>query len=180
MNMNKPYRQKVINSYLNDSGYNKFEANEFLNFIIENPDWNKDVYKLFFPSGDKDLNEHGYQKDAWENKKLKARQFTHGLTIQVEKPTIIKGDTVAKIYTYPKLISPVEDRKSGGGYVVVDPNDLEHQHEMGRQAINYLKNFKKKYGSYCEDINVSLFDFDTFLDELTSKSGHSLKQKDVI
>ena len=31
--MNKPYRQKVINSYLNDSGYNKFEANEFLNFI---------------------------------------------------------------------------------------------------------------------------------------------------
>ena len=51
---------------------------------------------------------------------------------------------------------------------------------MGRQAINYLKNFKKKYGSYCEDINVSLFDFDTFLDELTSKSGHSLKQKDVI
>ena len=51
--MNKPYRQKVINSYLNDSGYNKFEANEFLNFIIKNPDWNKDVYKLFFPSGDK-------------------------------------------------------------------------------------------------------------------------------
>jgi hypothetical protein len=88
-----------------------------------------------------------------------ARQFAQGIKIVYEVQSI--DSKVGPVTVeYPALISPLESRNSGGGYIAVDPDDPSHLNEMARQAAKDLESWLFRYRHTAERFGVKADQFE--------------------
>lgn len=141
---NRGYRQKVVDEYLNATGANFFIPSEFLEWLRDKPDHR--VYPVFFGKSD--------EAAAQEYRLMLARQFVAGLRIKVtvtpqmaaSLPHIAVSIREPMTIKVPAFVSPVSERRGGGGYVSTDISDTETAHEIYRQAAQSLTAWLDRYG----------------------------------
>ena len=141
---NRGFRQKVIDEYLNETGNNFFVPAEFLDWLRDKPD--HAVFPVFFAKSDTDA--------AQEYRLMLARQFVAGLRVKVtvtpqmaaSLPHIavqLREPVTVKV---PAFVSPVAERRGGGGYVPTDLTDSGTSQEIYRQAAQSLTTWLERYG----------------------------------
>lgn len=146
----KKQRQEIIDGYLNDSGQNSFRPEQFLDWLVDNPD--HVAYAWFHGESDEEAARQ-YRID-------KARDFVSGLRIEIRVSTAPSKSKKIRIVTHedplhvPRYISRLADRSNGGGYVEVDINDPVDQRELARQAAMHLRSWMKRWGGTAELIGV--------------------------
>lgn len=134
----RSFRQKVIDEYLNSTRRNVFVPQEFLEWLRERPDHK--VYDVFFGKSDEEAAQ-AYRLSA-------VRSFVSGLRIAVRvsaAPSDAKSIDVkvneesALSVRIPAFMSPMSNRKDGGGYYPTDPSDPAVIRELSRQAANDIR-----------------------------------------
>ncbi len=114
---------------------------------------------LFLEEVRKTGSEHpAYEWFEWDLKKAarayqieQARQFARDLRVSFTVEDVSPKRKVKVAHQeMPLVISPIEGRRHGGGYVLVDPEDPEHMQEHCRQAAMALGSWLKRYGSALE------------------------------
>lgn len=75
-----------------------------------------------------------------------AREFASGLVVTFSIEEIGRDKTIrVREMAAPFAISPMETRRKGGGYVVVDPSDPSHMRELCSQAATDLRRWLARY-----------------------------------
>ena len=128
----RTYRQKIIDEYLNATGNNHFVPGEFLEWL--EPQEDHRVWSVFFGKSDEEA-AHQYRLSV-------ARQFVAGLRIVVHS----QSETGPVSVMVPAFISPVSERRAGGGYVSVDVREHDTTQELCRQAAADLDRWIKRWG----------------------------------
>lgn len=77
-----------------------------------------------------------------------AREFARDLRVTFTVEEIgRKGAVTVKTRPMPMVLSPMDGRRDGGGYVLVDPDRAEHIGEHCRQAAITLRGWEKRYAA---------------------------------
>tara|TARA_A100001391_G_scaffold199851_1_gene183528 strand:- start:807 stop:1325 length:519 start_codon:yes stop_codon:yes gene_type:complete len=160
----KQDRQDIIDDYLNKTGRNIYVPSEFVDWLRDNPDHK--VYNLFFGASDEEM--------ADKHRESMARQFVTGLRIKINiseipEPSKIENLKV-EVVDVPSLISPINNRANGGGYVSVDVKETDTMTELALQALRDLKSWQKRYLGTCSLLNVDVSEIDRILEELKAKT----------
>jgi hypothetical protein len=147
---NKDERQEIVDSYLSETRRNMFKVDEFTEWLEDKPD--HPCYERFFGTGDKEA--------ARQYRMALARQLVSGLRIQIHIPPVEKVDIskLATVISYeaPAFISPMSNRRKGGGYVPYDPEDETSRAELRRQAAADLTRWLSRYRGCAEAFGVNL------------------------
>lgn len=138
------FRQKIVDEYLNETGNNFFVPAEFLEWLRDRKD--HPVYAVFYGKSDEEA--------AHEYRLSLARQFVAGLRIKVtvtpamasSLPHIAVQMREPVTIRVPAFVSPVSERRGGGGYVPVDISDGDTSREIYRQAAQSLTTWLERYG----------------------------------
>ena len=157
-------RQAVIDDYLNQTGRNSYVPSEFIDWLRDKPDHK--VYDLFFSMSDEEM--------ADKHRENIARRFASGLRITIKisempMPTNIENLTVEAV-DVPSMVSPINNRANGGGYIPVDVQDTSTMAELCRQAYRDLNGWKKRYTGVSSLSGIDVSAIDTILDELKAKT----------
>ena len=153
----RTYRQKIIDEYLNDSGNNVFVPADFLAWLKDRPGHR--VYSLFYGKSDDDA--------AAAYRVGLVRNFVNGLRINVRVSvapstaravSVLVNDTSPMTVSVPAFISPVANRRGGGGYYSTDVNDPAMMRELGRQAAVDLRSWLSRYEGIATLIGVAVSD----------------------
>jgi len=160
----KKDRQDIIDDYLNQTGRNSYVPSEFVDWLRENPDHK--AYNLFSFGAD-EVMANKYREDI-------ARGFASGLRLTIkisEMPMPSKIENL-KVETVdvPSLISPINNRANGGGYISVDVRDTNTMSELAMQAHQALKSWQKRYAGTCALSNIDISAIDSILEELKAKT----------
>lgn len=139
---NRTYRQQVIDEYLNATGRNHFVPAEFLEWL--QPQEDHRVWAVFFGKSDEDA-AHQYRLTV-------ARQFVAGLRIVVNAQTST-GQVTVKV---PAFISPMADRRSGGGYLPIDVRRSDSTAELCRQAAEDLARWLRRWEGTAAIVSVDV------------------------
>lgn len=94
-----------------------------------------------------------YEWFEWDREKAyhayqieQARDFARDLRVTFKVEEIGRNKTVrVREAPMPLVLSPVEGRKDGGGYYLVDPDDPSHMAEHCRQAMIALRAWFNRY-----------------------------------
>lgn len=132
----KTFRQKVIDQFLNETGNNFFHPAEFLDWLKDKPE--HDVYPVFYGKTDEEA--------AHQFRLMQVRNFVNGLRVKVTvTPSVASSSPHIAIqvrepttFRVPAFVSPVADRRGGGGYVQTDVTDSDTTAELYRQAAQGL------------------------------------------
>lgn len=139
---NRTYRQQVIDEYLNATGRNHFVPAEFLEWL--EPQEDHRVWSVFFGKSDEEA-AHQYRLSL-------TRQFVAGLRIVVNAQIEV-GQVTVKV---PAFISPVAERKSGGGYTPIDIRQRDATAELCRQASEDLERWIRRWEGTATIAGVSV------------------------
>ena len=100
-----------------------------------------------------------------------ATQFVSGLKLVVSEQ-IITGSTASFVVSeYPALISPVSDRKSGGGYHHFDPDSEQDRVEIETQAARTFTAWINNYRSVAQRNGLDLTQMEEFVIILRGEPG---------
>lgn len=147
MRFNKKTKQKVIDDYLAASGRNIFLADEFVDWMATQPE--HEMYDTFYGVED-DVAARNYRIDI-------ARRMASGLRIVVKEEVKEKSQVVSiKVAEYPAFISPIKNRRLGGGYQPFDPDDEDAQTELRKQAGVSLNAWLERYRGASENIGLDM------------------------
>lgn len=128
--MDRSYRQQIVDEFLNAVGENFFSPAAFLDWL--KPQKSHRAWGLFFGRS---------EKEAAEAHRLAlVRQFISGLRIVVSvsmRPS--KAKKVSVVVRMPAYISPMSNRREGGGYYATDVHDKVQMRELARQAAIDLR-----------------------------------------
>ena len=160
----KKDRQDIIDDYLNQTGRNIYVPSEFIDWLRDNP--GHKIYNNFFGASDEEM--------ADKHRENMARQFASGLRITIKisempMPSKIKNLKVEAV-DVPSLISPINNRANGGGYVSVDVKDTDTMTELAMQAHQSLKSWRKRYAGTCALSGIDISEIDSILEELKAKT----------
>jgi hypothetical protein len=122
-----------------------FKADEFVDWLANQPE--QEMYDAFYGIDDATA--------ARQWRIDMARRMASGLRIVVEQTDIKQSDKVLTI-EYPAYISPVANRKEGGGYEPFDPESEEAQAELRRQAGVSLAAWLNRYRGCTENIGMDV------------------------
>ena len=142
----KDTKQRIIDEYLASTGLNTFRADEFVDWLADQPD--HEAYAAFYGMTD----EHAARQYRIDM----ARDMASGLRIVAKTEVIESGVTSVKVTEYPAYISPVKGRKDGGGYEPFDPSDEDAQAELRRQAGVQLAAWLNRYRGSAENIGLDM------------------------
>ena len=139
-------KQRIIDEYLQATGLNMFVPEEFVTWLLDHPE--HEVYQAF----------HGRDEQLlWQAKLDLARRLASGLRIVVKQEEVQQSSVVSiKVAEYPAYISPVSNRKEGGGYEPFDPDDEASQEELRRQAGVALAAWLNRYRGAAEHIGLDM------------------------
>ena len=113
-NFARKTKQRIIDDYLQATGYNIFKADEFVDWLANQPE--HEMYNAFYGTDDATA--------ARQWRIDMARRMASGLRIVVKQEEVQQSSVVSiKVAEYPAYISPVSKRKEGGGYEPFDPDD---------------------------------------------------------
>jgi len=160
----KKDRQDIIDDYANQTGRNSYVPSEFIDWLRDKPDHK--VYNHFFGASDEEM--------ADKHRENMARQFASGLrltikTSEMPMPSNIENLKVEAV-DVPLLISPINNRANGGGYISVDVQDTDTMCELALQAHQALKSWKGRYAGSCGLLGIDISEIDSILDELKAKT----------
>ena len=131
----KELRQKIVEEFSRRHN-GQYDPALFLKEVREKGKKHP-AYEWFEWDQDKAANEH----NLWQ-----ARCFAKDLRVKFEVQEVGRSGAVSVRATeMPMVISPSGGRKSGGGYVLVDPNDPAHQAEHCHQAAAALRSWLSRY-----------------------------------
>ena len=158
----KQDRQNIINDYLNETGRNSYVPSEFIDWLQDNP--SHKLYDYIFSDSEEEA--------AYKYRVHLARQFASGLklTIEVSKMPMPSKIENLKVVDVPSLISPINNRANGGGYVPVDVQDTDTMSELVLQAHQALKSWKGRYAGTCAILGINISEIDSILEELKAKT----------
>jgi len=96
-------------------------------------------------------------KAALAHQLEQARAFARDLRVTFTVTEINGGKRRLKVResTMPMVISPIQGRQDGGGYVLVDPKNLSHQDEHCRQAAVGLRAWLGRYADAVKHVGHS-------------------------
>lgn len=139
-------RQRIIDDYLTRSGRNLFVPGEFIDWLAGQKD--HEAYEWFFSKTDAEA--------AREYRIGLARRMASGLRIVVKS-----NDSKARVVSitqreYPAYISPIDQRKNGGGYQRFDPQDAANIAELKRQGRVAMQSWLDRYGAAFEADGVDI------------------------
>ena len=82
-----------------------------------------------------------------------------------------------KVAEYPAFISPVRNRKLGGGYEPFNPDDEDAQAELRRQGGVSLNAWLERYRGACENVGLDMSSVENLIRVLRddSRKKKSLK-----
>ena len=157
-------RQAIIDGYLNDTGRNSYVPSEFVQWLKGKPDHK--VYDTFFGTSDAEM--------ADKHREVIARSFASGLriTIKISELPMPKNTDSIKVetVTVPSMVSPINNRANGGGYIAVDVQDTNTMQELCRQAYMDLNAWKNRFEGVCSLSGVDVKSIEVILKKLQSKS----------
>jgi hypothetical protein len=134
MKFTRAIRQQIVKEFAEQNG-GCFDAALFLAHVREvgdaHPAW------AWFEWDD--------DKAALEYRLDQARDFARGLKITFEIQEVHRGKMRITQKSAPLVISPLQSRSNGGGYLVTDPNSPEHLEELRRQAAQSLRWFISRF-----------------------------------
>jgi hypothetical protein len=130
-------RQEIVDEYLAESGANQYVAEEFVEWLSGRPE--HPAYGWF----------------QWDDGKAgaayraqQARQFVNGLRVSFETESVSRGGAVkVSMHTMPAMISPLEGRRSGGGYVPLSGDDPTSMDAYCDEAARALDAWCRRYES---------------------------------
>ena len=105
---------------------------------------------------------------AAEHRVEEARNFARGLRVKWGIEVIDRGKIRVKSYEAPFIISPMQDRKSGGGYVVL--NMADNPGDFQDEAATALQAWLTRYGGAVIRAGISTKAVENLLARLGSKS----------
>lgn len=143
--MKKALRQKVVQEFSEKNG-GWFDPARFLTYV-EKQGAKHPAYEWF---------EWDDDKAATDFRLDQARDFARGLVVRFEVQTVHRGAFRIVERTAPLALSPVGNRRGGGGYYMTDPNNPEHMDELRRQAAQSLRWFLSRYGAVLVHAGVGL------------------------
>ena len=143
MNAFAKTRQRIIDGYLAETGHNLFVPAQFVDWLAVRPD--HEAYPIIYGKSDGEA--------AREYRISLARRLASGLRITVTREET--RDSVVRIVTreYPALVSPVADRRAGGGY---QPMEDAHLGELRAQGRTALRAWIARYRGAFEADGVSM------------------------
>lgn len=105
-------------------------------------------------------------KAAHEFNLEQARAFARDLRVTFSVEEVRRNEPVSvRQVSMPLVQSPLEGRKKGGGYVLVDPENGEHKAEHCRQAASALRSWLNRYGAAVVHAGMTY----TEIEEIASK-----------
>lgn len=152
----KKERQRIIDEYLAASGRNMFVPADFVDWLRDKPD--HEAYDLFYGMSD----EHAAKQ--WRVQL--ARQMASGLRIVVSHSDPEDKTVSIKVTEYPAFISPVKGRREGGGYEEFDPQNVQAQEELRRQAATSLASWLNRYRGCAENIGLDMSGIEAIVETL--------------
>jgi hypothetical protein len=93
-------------------------------------------------------------KAALEYRLDQARDFARGLVVRFEVQEIHRGKMRIAERSAPLVMSPLGNRRDGGGYIVTDPTDADHMDELRRQAASSLRWYISRYEAVLADVGA--------------------------
>jgi hypothetical protein len=136
----KADRQKIVDAYVAKHG--TFDAGGFL-WEVRKSNGTHEAWSWF---------EWNDGKAGEAYREIQAREFVQGLKVKFE--VVQTEPKVASIIVRdaPAYISPVENRRSGGGYHAYDPANEDHRDELVRQAATAFDSWVRRYGGIFSEI----------------------------
>jgi len=115
---------------------------------------------------------------AASHRMWQARTFVSGLRVKFSVETIQSGTITIRETTAPAYVSPMEDRrKGGGGYVALAPSDPAAMASFCREASSALSSWLRRYegallsaGGSADDIRAQI----AALDATTSAASETV------
>lgn len=146
-NFARKTKQRIIDDYLSATGLNMFKADEFVDWLADQPE--HEMYDAFYGMDD---------SVAARNWRIdQARRMASGLRIVVKAQEVQQSEVVSiKVAEYPAYISPVSKRREGGGYEPFNPDDETSQKELRFQAGVALAAWINRYRSSAERVGIDL------------------------
>ena len=144
----KKLRQDIVNDYIAEHG--AFNASEFVDYVREQGA----SHPAF------DWFEWDDEKCAERYRVGQARDFVSGLTVSFSVETVQRSGVSVRVVESPMLVSPMEGRKSGGGYIEVDPLDPMAMGVLAREAASTLQSWLNRYGAVLARWGVAQGPFD--------------------
>ncbi|MEH3117124.1 MAG: hypothetical protein PGN25_05810 [Methylorubrum populi] len=97
-----------------------------------------------------------------------AREFARDLRVSFTVQVVNGGRRSIQVRetAMPLVLSPVEGRRSGGGYILTDENDPAHMTEHCRQAAMALRAWLSRYRSAAEHAGCALAPVEKLADDL--------------
>lgn len=132
MKFSKQTRQKIIDGYMNATGENVFRPADFIDWLADQPE--HPAYRAFYGKSDEEA--------AREWRIDKARHFVSGLRVVYRDEVTTAQSVTVVTREVPAFVSPMASRRSGGGYVETDPDNLD---EVLRQGASALRGWLSRY-----------------------------------
>lgn len=156
--LSKADRQRIVKDYADRHG-GKFEINGFLREVRAS-NGTHEAWPWF---------EWDPFKAHEEHLRNQAREFVQGLTITFKIEMIERNVGAVIVREAPAYISPVANRRDGGGYHSVDPNNPEHRAEIARQGLVALESWVDRYGGILETEGISTLGAAMIVKDLEAK-----------
>lgn len=141
-------RQRIIDGYLADSGQNLFVPGQFVDWLADRPD--HEAYAWFYGQGDAEA--------AREHRIALARRMASGLRITARFEEQKSSVVSVVVRQYPAFVSPVANRRQGGGYGAFDPHDSEAVAELRRQGAVSAATWLRRYAGVYAHLDLSVFE----------------------
>ena len=103
-----------------------------------------------------------------------ARTFVQGLRIKFEVITTKRSISGVVVREAPAYVSPIEDRRAGGGYLQVDMDNADHVAELLRQASVSFETWVRRYGDVFITAGGKESDFAKIRKILTNIENHKM------
>ncbi len=97
-----------------------------------------------------------------------ARNFARDLRVSFTVQVVNGGRRSIQVRetAMPLVLSPVDGRRSGGGYVLTDENDPSHMTEHCRQAAMALRAWLNRYRSAAGHVGTSVAPIEQIVEDL--------------
>ena len=111
--------------------------------------------------------EAAHQYRLWQ-----ARVFGRGIKISFEvQTTSRRGSIVSTPTQVPLVISPIEGRQTGNGYVIMEPDNVDHMAELCNQAASDLTGWLRRYEAAVLSVGLTTSAIEKIIKTLYSRES---------
>jgi len=146
MRFTKKMKQDLVDEYLNTTGQNVARVAEMREWLRNQPD--HPFYAFVF-----DKDEHDAANQYYDGR---LRLLISGLRVTYEVKSIDTSLYDIKVVEKPLHISPVSNRRQGGGYVSFDADSDEMMADFRNEASAALSSFCRRYELAIVKSNIDL------------------------